>query len=96
MKLDCRRCTWEQKIEDGCEKESPVQGRWKLDDWEFGRCPLKLVRLQSFEYIRAYNFYKEGYLPNPGGWAEQPVKLIEAIECIEKVVREGEKQEKKG
>lgn len=84
MKLDCRRCTDQEKIENGCEKDSPLPGRWKLDDWEFQRCPKKLVKAQSYEYIRAYNFYKEGGgWPNPGNWPQQPLKLLQALDYIQ-------------
>ena len=82
MKLDCRNCTLTQKIERGCEKDSPIPGVWQIEDWEFQRCPLKLVTMQSFEYIRAYNFYEKGYLPCPGGWMEQSVKFLEVIRVI--------------
>ncbi|MDD5422039.1 MAG: hypothetical protein PHT32_01265 [Candidatus Omnitrophica bacterium] len=29
--------------------------------------------------MNAYFFFEKGYLPNPGGWMDQPVKFIEAI-----------------
>ena len=50
---------------------------------------------QSFGYIRAYNFYKDGFLPNPGGWMEQPVKLIEALMYIQRIVNEKDKDQSK-
>ena len=83
IKLDCRICSPAQKIERGCEEDSPIPGAWKLDEWEFQRCPVKIITLQSVEYIRAYVYYTKGYLPNSGGWTNQPVKFIEAIEVIE-------------
>jgi len=87
FKLDCRKCSPEDKEEYGCEFDSPILGKWKLDDWEFQRCPVKIVTYQSFEYIRAYNFLQRFHgWPNPGTWQEQPLKLIEAIEIIEREV----------
>jgi hypothetical protein len=86
FKLDCHKCSDELKVERGCEKDSPIPGAWKLYDWEFQRCPLKIITRQSAAYLRAYNFFNKGYLPNTGGWMEQPVKFIEAMEIIEREV----------
>ena len=84
MKLDCRRCSQTDKIEKGCDEDSPIPGVWKLKEWEFQRCPLKLVTRKSLEYVLAYIYYSNGYLPNPGGWMEQPQKLLSALEIIER------------
>lgn len=83
MKLDCRVCDDRLKIERGCETDSPIEGAWKLDEWEFSRCPLKIVTIQSFEYVRAYIFFQNGYLPHAGGWLEQSAKFLDAMEIIE-------------
>jgi hypothetical protein len=63
----------------GCVKDSPIPGAWKIGNDEFSRCPRALVTEKSFEYLNAYFFFEKGYLPNPGGWMDQPVKFIEAI-----------------
>lgn len=95
LKLDCRTCTDELKIERGCEKDSPIQGYWKVGDWEFGRCPLKIIKPEVFGYIYSYNMIEKGILPNRGGWLRQPVKLIEAVQFIQRVVNELEDEKKK-
>ena len=82
--LDCHACTPDLKVDFGCEEDSPIPGIWHLDDWEFQRCPLKVVTQQSAEYIRAYNLFKTGFLPNSGGWMEQSLKFLEAVEIIER------------
>ena len=83
------------KTERGCDKDSPIPGAWKLGEWEFERCPLKIVTNQSLDYIRAYIFFQNGYLPNSGGWLDQSVKFIDAMEVIEteisKIREEAEK-----
>jgi hypothetical protein len=43
-----------------------------------------MVTGESFEYIRAYNFYKNGFLPNAGGWLDQPAKLLDAFNIIDR------------
>lgn len=34
-------------------------------------------------YIQAYNMFDKGYLPNAGGWLDQPVKFLMAMNMIE-------------
>ena len=74
------------KLERGCEEDSPIEGVWKLKDWEFRRCPRKLVARASIEYLNAYLFFDKGYLPNPGGWLDQPLKFIQAMKIIEREI----------
>lgn len=81
--LDCRRCTNDQKIERGCEQDSPIPGFWKFDDFETSRCPVKLITKVSVKLLEAFLYFKQGYLPNAGGWMDQPAKLFEALEVIE-------------
>jgi hypothetical protein len=59
---------------------------WKIGDEEFSRCPRGLVTITSIEYLNAYIFFKQGFLPNPGGWLEQPLKFIQAVRVIEQEV----------
>lgn len=44
-------------------------------------------------------FYQKGFLPNAGGWMEQPVKFISAMEIIDKELNrirtEKEKEQKR-
>ncbi len=82
LKLDCRSCSDEAKIKNGCEYDSPIPGAWKVGDYEFQRCPKKIITLQTVEYIRAYNLYEKGILLNPGSWNEQPIKYQEVIRLI--------------
>jgi hypothetical protein len=86
FKLDCHACSDDQKIERGCEEDSPIPGVWKLNNWEFARCPKKLVEERSVEYVSAYFFFCKGYLPNAGGWLEQPGKFVQAMVIIEREI----------
>ena len=40
----------------------------------------------SLEYLRAYFFFEKGYLPNAGGWLDQPAKFVQAMVVIEREV----------
>lgn len=95
FKLDCRACSAEQKIENGCEEDSPIPGVWKLDDWMFSRCPLKLITVETRDVIRAYSMMKLGFLPNEGGWLDQPGKLIDAFEILEREVQKAQESQVK-
>jgi len=93
--LECRRCTDDQKAERGCEENSPIPGYWKFDDFETNRCPVRLVTKSSLMLIEAFLYFKQGFLPNAGGWMDQPAKLFEAFEVIEGESRKiQEKKEK--
>ena len=86
FELDCRTCSEGQKIERGCEEDSPIPGVWKLDGWEFQRSPRKIISVVSLEFLRAYFFFGKGYLPNVGGWLDQPLKYVQAMVVIEREV----------
>lgn len=70
-----------------------VEDAWELDGESIRRCPMAIVTDQSIEYVRVYNFFQKGYLPNPGGWLDQPAKLIEAIEFIETEMQRIDREE---
>lgn len=91
MNLDCQSCTDSQKEVRGCIKKSstPV---FNLDGEDYFRCPLKIVTKRSIEYVRFYNFYREGYLPGKGGILDQPGKFIDVMEAIDGAIREMEKK----
>ncbi|GEM_PF-915575 len=81
--LDCTACTDAMKIERGCERDSPIPGKWQIGEYVFQRCPKKEICADVGIYIQAYNFYKNGILPNAGGWLNQTAKFIEAINLID-------------
>ena len=93
LKLDCRKCSSEEKVSRGCEEDSPIKGTWKIEGGgEFSRCPVTMITPQSMMYIRAYNMFKDGFLPNPGGWMDQPVKFAEVITYIQGLIQKNEEQ----
>lgn len=70
------------KIDRGCEKDSPIPDKWQMGRFKFQRCPLKSIDPSIYEYIRAYNRFEAGFLPNAGGWLEQPAKFNDVIDII--------------
>ena len=78
--LDCPKLK-SQNIQ--CDQEECQNSVWNFNGEEFKGCPVKKITAQSWEYLRAYIFYSRGFLPNAGGWKDQPIKFIRAMEIIE-------------
>ena len=80
--LDCPKL--KSQVKDiQCSQEECENSIWNFNDEELKGCPVKKVNKQSWEYLRAFIFYNRGFLPNPGGWKDQPTKFIQAMEIIE-------------
>jgi len=84
--VGCHGCLAGKKTP--CEYEVPGQEFWKFEGKQYQGCPFKQVTDLSVNFLRAYNFYKNGFLPNTGSWLEQPAKFIEAVEVIENELAE--------
>lgn len=56
-------------------------------------CHKKWVDSKTQFYLRAYFEYKNGYLPNAGGWLDQPIKFGQVIILIDKIMAKYQKQE---
>jgi hypothetical protein len=83
--MDCRGCLEGAKTR--CEFEVPGQEVWEVDGCEYRGCPYKIVTRESANFLRAFNFCERGFLPNPGGWMEQPAKMLDAFDVIEKELK---------
>ena len=81
--LNCQDCPDELRGDRGCE-EGSAPGQWFLDEINqgFDDCPGKYATTQSRFYLDTYFFFKQGHFPNPGGWLDQPMKLLQAIKII--------------
>jgi len=95
LAVNCQSCLSGTRVQ--CEFEIPGQETWELNGEEYQGCPFKIVTRQSADFIRAFNFYERGYLPNIGGWLEQPAKMLDAFEIIAKELKkiESEKMRKR-
>lgn len=47
------------------------------------------------EYLNSYFEYTKGFLPNSGGWLDQPMKFAQAIKVIDGLVTEHEAERMK-
>ena len=62
----------------------PGQEVWELYGEQYRGCPFKIVTRQSANFLRAFQFYKQGFFPNNGNWLDQSAKMLDAFEVIEK------------
>ena len=85
LTVNCRSCLSGKKNQ--CEYEIPGQEIWELYGERYRGCPFRIVTRQSANFLRAFQFYKEGYLPNAGSWLDQPAKMLDAFEVIEKELK---------
>ncbi len=90
--LDCPKLKSQKNV---CNQDECENSDWNFGDETFKGCPVKKITPSSWEYLRAFIFYNRGFLPNPGGWRDQPLKFIRAMEIIElELIRIKEKEGK--
>jgi hypothetical protein len=82
LNLDCQKCTTAQKVERGCEEDSPIPGKWKVDENSYQRCPLKIITQQSLDYLDAYELLEMHILPHGKGWLNESKKFMDAMRLI--------------
>jgi hypothetical protein len=57
---------------------------WDVGGEKIKGCLIEKITQQSFVYLEAYYFYDaKGMFPNPGGWLEQPAKLLQVFRLID-------------
>jgi hypothetical protein len=56
------------------------------------RCPVKEITQASNSMLEAYLMFEKGYLPNPGGWLEQPMKFSEIMFFIDNLIAKMQKE----
>jgi len=71
----------------GCNADAPYP-IYELDGEPIMRCPLKLIKPETYTYLRFYGHYKQGFLPNEGGLLDQPLKYLQAMEVIHAAMNE--------
>lgn len=66
----------------GCAEDAPYV-LYEITGKPYRRCPFRLVRAETSEWIGFYNDYKAGFLPVSGGMLDQAAKFREAMQIIE-------------
>lgn len=56
---------------------------YEIEGMILKRCPLRVLDERSIAMIEMYMAYKKGFLPNSGGWLDQPVRFSRSMSVIE-------------
>jgi len=87
LMFECKSCTPQNKEARGCftKSRAPVMAFGIKGSTD--RCPV-IDWHEMNEYLRVYPYWKEHQYPNRGTWAEQPNKLVEAMEAFDGIISE--------
>ena len=77
-----------------CNEDAPYP-LYEFDGEEIRRCPVGLIRPESFAALEAYGFYNKGHLPRTGGWEDQPNRIMEQMLIIAAAISEAQKNARK-
>jgi hypothetical protein len=66
--------------------------RWQIGEMKFRKCPRLELTEDVSGWLYAYRMFKNGFLPNAGGWLEQSNKFIEVMCFIEAKVAEFQRE----
>lgn len=89
--MDCFTCDEKLREERGHDKEGIIP--FMVDGKRVFRCPLTFITPLSWEYIKAFYFYKNGYLPNGKGWLDESSKFTQAMMSLSNIFNKAEKEE---
>jgi hypothetical protein len=64
---------------------------YRIENIVVTRCPMKQISGIENDYMQVYYEYKNGFLPNDGGWLNQPMKFTQMMICIDKIMSKLEK-----
>ena len=85
--LDCKKCTDSPKEIRGCKEDSTAGECWDFDYFKSARCPMNSLFDQKIGlYLKVYSNYKNGFLPNEGSWLDQPNKVSQIIDIVNREV----------
>lgn len=73
--VDCEKCRCRNGI---------AQRPWRIPDigFESRTCPKQLVTAESWYLLQLHAYYEQGHLPEAGGVADQPCKVLQAFTII--------------
>lgn len=74
------------------DKDYPIPNRWVIGEYSYSRCPKSQVEPDIYWWIKAYDCYKNGVLPNVGGWLDQSNKYLEIMVFINNQISQHERE----
>lgn len=88
----CHKCNKQLQELRGCKKDLPQEVTLSGTDVRVRRCPVSQVTDVEHARLEAYILFEKGYLPNAGGWLDQPVKFTEMMLLIDALVGKFQKE----
>lgn len=85
--LRCEKCSDGQKALYGCEEDSYEPERWRIREWTWVRCPVKLITKETNYFLNAYSYLQKGILPYQIGYKRNSSRYVEAMAIIENEVK---------
>lgn len=87
LQFKCQTCTATDKEVRGCftKSRAPVMAHGIKGSTNI--CPV-IDWHDVGEYLKVYTYWNKGHYPNAGTWADQPHKLVLAMEYIDGIINE--------
>jgi len=82
--LDCHRCSSQMKKIRGCTEEVHP---YTIAEYVVNKCPLRYATYADVTALQVYKEYNAGFLPNDGGWLDQPMKLSMIVQLVDSIVQ---------
>jgi len=90
--VDCQCCTDSLKRVRGCDGGVSLF----IDGESIDRCPGRYLTHSIMGVLQCVRHYKNGFLPYPGTWLEQPSKLVQAIDFVDSTIERISKEKEDG
>jgi hypothetical protein len=90
--LDCRKCSSQIRKIRGCDEDVAP---YNVAGYQITRCPLKHATYFDLIALQVFKEYNAGFLPNGGGWLDQPMKFSMIVQMIDGIVRRLEERRAK-
>lgn len=82
----------DEECQEYTDKDHPLKKRWQIGEQFFRRCPISTIDKNVYLWITAYNLFKNGILPNAGGWLDQSTKFVDVICFIDSEIMKHNKE----
>jgi hypothetical protein len=83
----------DEECADYTDKDHPIKKRWQIGDDYYNRCPHSTVPRETWYWLKAYQFFKQGILPTSGGWLDQTNKFNEIMLFIDGQILKHKKEQ---
>lgn len=87
LQFSCANCTDQHKEVRGCFTKSRAPVMVHGIKGSVNRCPV-IDFFEVNQYLKVYQYWRNGQYPNRGTWADQPYKLVKAMEYLDGIISE--------